>query len=596
MFSAVMRDSYRCLGYRVPLLVFVMCLASLLEGIGLTMLLPLLSRFGLGSDSDTSVLSKAVDQVLSTLSIPDELEPLLVLIVSVLVLQVVATFAKTWFEVSCTNHYTADWRHRLFNRVIAADWPYLMRTDASRQANVIVSETSRISAALSLALQLINSALFIFVYAVISLAAAWQMVAFLSVFGLGVYLATRPLSRTSRRVGEDVTTVSERLLHHVQEFLASAKLIKATATEGIAQSVMQNAIERYRRTYVTAGIIPAVIMLIYMTLGYVMLGLGVWLALTYATVSVASIIVSIYVFLRLYVQLSTFQQLRQSFALSAPALLSVHREYEGAAGAAEHRSDGVVPQSSNPAAISTVSLSVHYDKHPALSNVSVDIGAGSVVGLTGPSGAGKSTFVDAIVGLVVPAGGVVNIDGTAVQALDLRAWRQQIGYVAQETLFLQGSVAENIAWGAENIVLEEVERAAKLANADGFIQKFPQGYDTVIGGRSVRMSGGQRQRIGLARALYGNKRLIILDEATSALDSESEQQVLRAIDTLRGKVTIVMIAHRLSTLRKAGRILVFEDGQIVESGEFDTLIRTDGPFRRLWEFQAAQDNTAENSP
>jgi len=249
-----------------------------------------------------------------------------------------------------------------------------------------------------------------------------------------------------------------------------------------------------------------------------------------------------------------------------------------------------------PAAISISGLTVRYDDQPALSEVSVDITAGSVVGLTGPSGAGKSTFVDAIVGLVVPVQGTAAIDGNSVQTLDLRAWRQQIGYVAQETLLLQGTVAENIAWGSKEVVAAEVQRAADLANADEFIQKFPNGYDTVIGGRSVRMSGGQRQRIGLARALYGNKRLIILDEATSALDSESEQQVLRAIDTLRGKVTIVMIAHRLSTLRKADRILVFEDGRIVESGEFEALIRTDGPFRRLWEFQAAQDNTEGTLP
>jgi ABC-type multidrug transport system fused ATPase/permease subunit len=117
---------------------------------------------------------------------------------------------------------------------------------------------------------------------------------------------------------------------------------------------------------------------------------------------------------------------------------------------------------------------------------------------------------------------------------------------------------------------------------------MPKGYDTVIGGRSVRMSGGQRQRIGLARALYGNKRLIILDEATSALDSESEAQVLRAVESLRGKVTIIMIAHRLSTLRNADQILVFNQGRIVDAGTFDDLIGKSGPFRRLWDLQSAE--------
>lgn len=593
MFQAVMQDARRRLGYRVTLLILLMSLASLLEGIGLTMLLPLLARFGLGSDGEGNILSKAVDELFKALSMPTDLGPLLALIVSILVLQVTASFAKSWFTTLCTNRYTADWRRRLFNAVMAADWPYLLRTDASRQANIIVSETSRLSAAFGLALQLINAVLFIVVYAAISLAAAWQMVAFLAVFGLGVYLVTRPLTRRSRTVGEDVTTVSERLMHHAHEFLINAKLIKATATEGTAESVMQEAIEDYRHTYVLAGVIPALVMLIYMGLGYAILGIGVWVALTYATINAASIIVSIYVFLRLYMQLSTFQQLRQSFALSAPALLSTRREFENATAAEEHRGNGTVLSARTPAAIAISHLSVAYDGDVALNDVSAEIPAGSVIGLTGASGAGKSTFVDAIVGLVAPVGGTARIDGVPVPTLDLRKWRRQIGYVAQETFLLQGTVAENIAWGTRDVAIEDVRKAAGLANAHEFIERMPQGYDTIIGGRSIRMSGGQRQRIGLARALCGNKRLIILDEATSALDSESEQQVLRAIESLRGSVTVVMIAHRLSTLRMANHVMVFESGRIVENGSFDDLIRRKGTFSRLWELQSSELDHAE---
>jgi ATP-binding cassette subfamily C protein len=572
----------------MPLLVLLMCLASVLEGVGLTMLLPLLARFGLAGDVETNVLSETVEKALATLAVPPELGPLLVIMVAVLVFQVLVTFARTWFEVYCTTFYTADWRRQLFSAVILADWPYLMRTDASRQANVIVNETSRISAALSLSLQMINAAILIFIYAVISLAAAWQMVAFLVVFGLGVYLATRPLSRKSKTVGETVTRVSERLMHHAHEFLINAKLIKATATERTAQAVMRRAIEEYRRTYALAGVIPALVMMIYMSLGYVILGIGVWFALTYATLSPASIIVSIYVFLRLYVQLSTFQQLRQSFALSAPALFSTQQEYGAAVAAAEHRDDGVQLESQEPVRISIADLSISYGDQEALSEVSATLNPGDVIGLTGPSGAGKSTFVDAVVGLVTSTSGNAMVDGTPVEGLDLRHWRRQIGYVAQETLLLNGTIAENIAWGASEMNMEGVRAAARLANADDFISRMPKGYDTVIGGRSVRMSGGQRQRIGLARALYGNKRLIILDEATSALDSESEAQVLRAVESLRGKVTIIMIAHRLSTLRNADQILVFNQGRIVDAGTFDDLIGKSGPFRRLWDLQSAE--------
>src|SRR3546814_3124673 len=177
--------------------------------------------------------------------------------------------------------------------------------------------------------------------------------------------------------------------------------------------------------------------------------------------------------------------------------------------------------------------------------------------------------------------------------VDLRAWRLQIGYVPQETLLLNGTVAENIAWGQPAASRDEIEAAARMANADEFIRRMPRGYDTQIGGRNIRMSGGQRQRIGLARALLGHKRLVILDEATSALDSESEARIMRAVDSLRGMVTIVMVAHRLSTLRIADQIGVLDDGKMVEYGRFDELIARGGPCSRLGALQSKAPENAK---
>lgn len=588
MFLAVLKDAYACLGRRLPILVTGMLVASLLDGIGLTMLLPLLAQFGISREGgQPNQLAQAIDHVLSGLGIPAALGPLMAVIVSILLLQVAATFFVKWYQTRCTTFYTAYWRRRLFQAVMGADWSYLLRSKADAQANVIMNESSRISAALSLLLQMISSLFFIAVYAVISLLAAWQIVAFLVVFGMGVYLVTRPLSHRGKLVGEQVTQVSENLFRWIREFLQNAKLIKATATERTAIATFNQANEDYRKTYHDAGVLPAVIYAIYMGSGYVVMGFGIWFAVTHADIAPAAIIVSIYIFMRLYTQLSNFQQLRQSFILSAAALPSAQREFQGATAAAEHAGEGAVLTAEGAVDISVHDLSVKYGEHTALSGVSVQIPAGSVVGLTGLSGAGKSTFVDAIVGLIAPASGTVQIDGRQVSAFNPRDWRHHIGYVAQETLLLHGTIAENIAWGKKDTALEDIHTAARLAGAHDFIQHMPEGYDTVVGGRSIRMSGGQRQRIGLARALLGQKRLVILDEATSALDSESERQVLQAIEGLRGKVTIIMIAHRLSTLKRADRILVFESGRIVEAGSFEALLQRNGAFSRLWNMQTS---------
>lgn len=583
----VLSDAKNALGGAVPLLLASLLTASLLEGTGLMLLMPLLARIGIGdAAAGENPILKLVDPVLETLHVPFEIGPLMAIVVFVLLLQVLVTFAAKCFVARCTTRYTAYWRDRLFAAVIGADWTFLMRTKAEAQVNQIVGESSRVSAAFNLLLQMLNSLFFVIVYAAIALMATWQVVTLLLAFGLGVYLLTRPIARRGRRVGEQVTEVSQALMQRTQQFLLSAKLVKATATEDAATDLFSGSVEDYRKVYLEAGILPALIQLIYMASGYIVIGLGVWFALTQLTVDAVSVVVAIYVFLRLYVQLTNFQQLRQGFLLAAPALPPLKREYEEALQQAEQPGTGIDLGSDGAAAVAVSHLDVAYEGARALHDISLELPAGEILGLTGGSGAGKSTLVDAVVGLVPPAAGTVAIDGTPIRDLDPRAWRRQIGYVAQETLLLNGTIAENIAWGQPHANRADVEAAARLANADEFITRMPDGYDTVIGGRSVRMSGGQRQRIGLARALLGRKRLVILDEATSALDSESEAQILAAVENLRGRVTLIMVAHRLSTLRMANHIAVLDRGDLVEVGRFDELINQNGTFGRLWAMQS----------
>ena len=564
-----------------------MLCASLLEGIGLALLMPLLGRIGLGAGADggNPILS-LVDPMLEAAGVTLEVGPLMTIVVVVLLLQVSVTFAVKCFEAQCTTEYTANWRNKLFFAVINADWTFLMRTKSEAQVNQIVNETSRVSAAFGLLLQMANSLFFVLVYAAIALVATWEVVAFLLAFGLTIFLVTRPLSHRGRTVGERVTEVSQALFHRAQEFLYGAKLVKATATESAATKLFAESVESYRRTYFEAGVLPALVQLIYMGSGYIVLGVGVWFTIARLTVDPMAVIVAIYVFLRLYVQLTNFQQLRQGFLLSVSALPPLRREYDDACRQAERPGRGIEPGGPLPAAIDIVDLTVTYEGSPALRGVSLQLQAGKILGITGASGAGKSTLVDAIVGLVEPVKGSVVIDGTQMPEIDPRAWRHRIGYVAQETLLLNGTVAENIAWGQPGASQTDIESAARLANADEFIRGMKKGYGTNIGGRSVRISGGQRQRIGLARALLGRKRLVILDEATSALDSESEAQVMQAVENLRGRVTVVIVAHRLSTLRLADRIAVLDFGEVVELGGFDELCAKNGAFGRLWALQS----------
>jgi subfamily B ATP-binding cassette protein MsbA len=190
--------------------------------------------------------------------------------------------------------------------------------------------------------------------------------------------------------------------------------------------------------------------------------------------------------------------------------------------------------------------------------------------------------------------GRVLLDGIDVRALNLRTLREQIGVVSQDNVLVGGSIRDNIRYGRLNAGQAEIEAAARLANAHDFISSLPEGYNTEIGDRGVRMSGGQKQRIAIARAILKNPRILILDEATSALDSESEKAVQEAMESLRKDRTSFIIAHRLSTVRNADRIMVMRQGRIVESGTFDELIQRGGEFFRYYRIQFAREN--EDAP
>jgi subfamily B ATP-binding cassette protein MsbA len=231
-------------------------------------------------------------------------------------------------------------------------------------------------------------------------------------------------------------------------------------------------------------------------------------------------------------------------------------------------------------------------EHEVLHGINLEIKAGEVVAIVGPSGAGKSTLLRLLPRFFDVTSGAILIDGHDLRDVTVRSLRQQIGLVTQETVLFNDTVRNNIAYGRPNVPIEQVESAAKAALAHDFIMKLPAGYDTVIGERGTRLSGGERQRISIARALLKNSPILILDEATSALDAESEALVQTALQNLMANRTAFVIAHRLSTVRRADRIVVLEDGLISDIGSHHELLQRFGTYQRLYNLQFVEVDTA----
>ncbi len=253
-----------------------------------------------------------------------------------------------------------------------------------------------------------------------------------------------------------------------------------------------------------------------------------------------------------------------------------------------------IPSGNRPLPIAAVKGHIRFervdfgyaDRDPLLKHFDLDVPAGATVGIVGATGSGKSTIVKLLLRLYEVQGGRILLDGMAIEDLALADLRRAIGLVSQEVFLFHGTVAENIAYGSFGASRAAIERAAGLAEAGTFIASLPNGYDTLVGERGQRLSGGQRQRIALARAILKNPPVLVLDEATAAVDNETEAAIQRSLDRLTAERTTLVIAHRLSTVRHADRIVVMEQGRIVESGRHDDLLAREGAYASLWRVQA----------
>ena len=261
--------------------------------------------------------------------------------------------------------------------------------------------------------------------------------------------------------------------------------------------------------------------------------------------------------------------------------------------------DTIMPEKEDGLAPETVAGAIEFEhaafgydpETPILTDVSFKIGAGQFVGIVGPTGSGKSTVVSLIPRFYDVQSGMVKIDGEDVRSYKLKSLRDKIGYVLQDTVLFRGTILENIAFGRPSATKEEVIAAAKLANADEFILKMPQGYETMVGERGSTLSGGQRQRIGIARVMVRNSPILLLDEPTAALDSESEKLVIDALEKLMDGRTVIAIAHRLSTIRDANQIIVINEGVVAENGTHEELMTANGIYAALHrtQFDAGMD-------
>lgn len=405
-----------------------------------------------------------------------------------------------------------------------------------------------------------------------------------------IYTAAR---RYLARIGHDRLNANRERYQIAQEAFGGIKELKVRGIEGLYQQRFHNPARRFARRQAANRIIADTPRYILEAVAF-----GGMLALVLVLLirgggNLAAVIpiIGLYAFAGARL-LPAMQQLYSSLTMlrfGRPALDALHRTLtelpEQPPATVDPLNDLTPPlRLQRRLVLKDVTYRYPRQQRPALNKLNLTIEANTTVGFVGGSGAGKTTAVDVILGLLSPASGSLQVDGTTVNSTTLPRWRPSLGYVPQEIFLTDDTIAANIAFGVprESIDQQRVENAARLANLHDFVMtRLPEQYDTAVGERGVRLSGGQRQRIGIARALYWDPDVLILDEATSALDNLTEKAVMEAVQSLTKQKTIILIAHRLTTVRDCHRIFLFREGAIEAEGTYEQLIRDNATFRAL---------------
>ena len=483
-----------------------------------------------------------------------------------------------------------DLRNKLYSHFHYLSLSYFNKNKSGELTAVLVNDIDNMRNSLSIMFQKlfvepINIIILMSLLFIVSTKLALIALLIIPVSGVIIFGISHSIRRRSARSQAQLAGMTSM----IAETIGSMRIVKAFATKGFEINRFAKETQKYYKLMLRRDRLRFVSSPVSETFGATIAALLLWVGARDVLVIES---ISSEDFLRFILLLfSLFQPLKnltnvvnelQNGLASADrvfAIMDINSDIQDIDNAVE------VNDLKNTLSFDNVSFSYGDEKDKVLNDINFQINKGEILALVGPSGAGKSTLVDLIPRFYDTLSGSIKIDGKDIKELKINSLRSLMGIVTQETFLFDDSVKANIAYGVENISDDKIKDAAIAANAHEFIKKLPNGYNTIIGERGVSLSGGQKQRIAIARAIVKNPPILILDEATSSLDSESEKHVQSAIENLMSERTVFVIAHRLSTVHNANKILVLENGQIVQEGKHDELVNIEGLYKQLHKMQ-----------
>jgi subfamily B ATP-binding cassette protein MsbA len=485
-----------------------------------------------------------------------------------------------------------DLRNRLYDTILRRSIAFFSRHSTGTLVSTVVNDVEKVQVTLTIALGEFLQQFFTLVFLIaVVIVLGHKLALVLLIFVPFVIVSAGKIGRrvrTTTRKGQDKLADIQNILH---ESIAGNRIVKAFGMENWESSRFRAAARKLFRANLKSVAVQAVSSPLMDIIGALAGALLLWVGrnqINTGEMTPGAFIAFILAVFRLYDPVRKMAFFNNSFQQALGASQEIFRFIDEEDEVRERPDAIVLPAFRERVRFENVSFSYCGANGPEaeiLHNVNLETRAGEVVAIVGSSGAGKTTLVNLLPRFFDAASGAVKLDGYDIRDLTLASLRAQIGVVTQETILFNDTVRNNVAYGQPHVTEEAVIEAAKAALAHDFILRLPEGYDTMIGERGLRLSGGERQRIAIARALLKNAPILILDEATSSLDTESEALVQGALQNLISGRTVFVIAHRLTTVRHADRIVVLEGGRIADSGTHEDLLTRLGTYRKLYELQ-----------
>lgn len=554
------------------LALFLNIAVALTSSVSIVMLVPMLDLLEVSVGDNSGTVGLLLQPFLGMTYLQRAIV-IIAIYVILMLLSAVLTAVSSVQQNAYMERYQLSMRRSVYNAISKTEWETLSAKTGTDLMQLVIVQVMQVRNCLQQIIGLISSVFSALIQLAIAVWMSPPVTLMALLVGAGFLVLFRPVQKKSKEFGEESVTISNKLYREIQSQILGIKEIRTYRAEEhhaeLFQEISQEQFDVSQRMYR----MWAKPRLCYSIASAILIASAFVYSVLILDTGTAQLVILVYIFSRLWPVFSTWQSQLQSIQSNIPAYEMIQKNMQelGKKKQKATASAEKVEFTKN-IAFHHVGFTYQNGNEEVLKDICFELPYGSVTALVGPSGAGKSTTADILLGLLTPTKGEILVDGVPLKGEGLDAWGETIGYIPQEPLILNASIRENLSRFHPMASEEEMIEALKRALAWPFIEKLPEGLDTVLGDKGTRLSGGERQRIVLARVLMGKPKLIILDEATSALDYESESFIRETIRSLQGSATVLIIAHRMATIRGAERAIVLLNGRIAEQGSLQELL------------------------